>query len=220
MTDNATQVTALPVNGTSQPNGRNDNIPAESQSPPSTAQQNSSTGHSPKKRRKVNHGMCWESDSSRFLCFVGSGHNWGLSSGSMCILSKVTHDLRWRLGTTSPFTICRSLTRLLERPCGRCLKRNIGHLCHDEPREPKKPKQEALHGDGHEDHKLPILNPANKTTVSDILTTAEQTAEQTQASLGPPSMPPPRKLGPAIVSPSPVSLAPRQALNSNSQGCE
>ena len=25
-----------------------------------------------------------------------------------------------------------------ERPCARCLKRNIGHLCHDEPREPVK----------------------------------------------------------------------------------
>ncbi|KAI1745553.1 hypothetical protein F4680DRAFT_106081 [Xylaria scruposa] len=30
----------------------------------------------------------------------------------------------------------------LERPCTRCIKRNIGHLCHDEPRDPdaKKPK--------------------------------------------------------------------------------
>jgi len=25
-----------------------------------------------------------------------------------------------------------------ERPCTRCIKRNIGHLCHDEPREPVK----------------------------------------------------------------------------------
>lgn len=25
-----------------------------------------------------------------------------------------------------------------ERPCTRCIKRNIGHLCHDEPREPSK----------------------------------------------------------------------------------
>jgi hypothetical protein len=32
-----------------------------------------------------------------------------------------------------------------ERPCTRCIKRNIGHLCHDEPREPaKKPKQEEM----------------------------------------------------------------------------
>ncbi|KAJ3472551.1 hypothetical protein NLG97_g10899 [Lecanicillium saksenae] len=30
----------------------------------------------------------------------------------------------------------------LERPCTRCIKRNIGHLCHDQPRESdtKKPK--------------------------------------------------------------------------------
>lgn len=26
----------------------------------------------------------------------------------------------------------------LERPCARCIKRDIGHLCHDEPREPNK----------------------------------------------------------------------------------
>jgi hypothetical protein len=32
-----------------------------------------------------------------------------------------------------------------ERPCTRCVKRNIGHLCHDEPREPaKKPKSEDM----------------------------------------------------------------------------
>lgn len=32
----------------------------------------------------------------------------------------------------------------LERPCARCVKRDIGHLCHDEPREPpKKGKTEA-----------------------------------------------------------------------------
>ena len=39
--------------------------------------------------------------------------------------------------------VYRSLTlgrdALQERPCTRCIKRNIGHLCHDEPREPSKP---------------------------------------------------------------------------------
>jgi hypothetical protein len=29
----------------------------------------------------------------------------------------------------------------LERPCARCVKRDIAHLCHDEPREPAKPKK-------------------------------------------------------------------------------
>ncbi|CAG8979160.1 hypothetical protein HYALB_00000294 [Hymenoscyphus albidus] len=37
----------------------------------------------------------------------------------------------------------------LERPCARCIKRNIGHLCHDEPREPesatKKSKKQHNH---------------------------------------------------------------------------
>ena len=28
--------------------------------------------------------------------------------------------------------------RMKERPCTRCIKRNIGHLCHDEQREPSK----------------------------------------------------------------------------------
>lgn len=33
-----------------------------------------------------------------------------------------------------------------ERPCTRCIKRNIGHLCHDEPREPvRRPKGDLGH---------------------------------------------------------------------------
>ncbi|KAJ5548120.1 hypothetical protein N7513_005354 [Penicillium frequentans] len=32
----------------------------------------------------------------------------------------------------------RSFPFVKERPCARCVKRNIGHLCHDEPREPAK----------------------------------------------------------------------------------
>lgn len=101
-----------------------------------------------------------------------------------------------------------------ERPCGRCLKRNIGHLCHDEPREPKKPKQEALQGDGHEEAKVPMLNPSRGPPINDI----SASVDQAQAPLAPPPMPPPRKIGPAILAPSPVSMAPRQALSSSSQG--
>ncbi|KAM0277570.1 hypothetical protein ACHAQH_005689 [Verticillium albo-atrum] len=36
--------------------------------------------------------------------------------------------------------------RRKERPCTRCIKRNIGHLCHDEPRDPDTKKPKALHG--------------------------------------------------------------------------
>ena len=105
---------------------------------------------------------------------------------------------------------------LSERPCGRCLKRNIGHLCHDEPREPKKPKQEVLQGDCHEEAKIPMLNPSHKPSINDI----SAPVDPAQAPLAPPPMPPPRKVGPAILAPSPVSMAPRQALSSSSQGCK
>jgi len=32
----------------------------------------------------------------------------------------------------------------LERPCTRCIKRNIGHLCHDEPRDQESRKSKSL----------------------------------------------------------------------------
>jgi hypothetical protein len=32
-----------------------------------------------------------------------------------------------------------------ERPCTRCIKRDIGHLCHDEPREPPAKKSKTEH---------------------------------------------------------------------------
>ncbi|KAI0125122.1 meiosis protein SPO22/ZIP4 like-domain-containing protein [Xylariales sp. AK1849] len=35
--------------------------------------------------------------------------------------------------------------RRSERPCTRCIKRNIGHLCHDEPRDPDSKKSKAPH---------------------------------------------------------------------------
>lgn len=43
----------------------------------------------------------------------------------------------------------------LERPCTRCIKRNIGHLCHDEPREPvRRPKSEHGHTAGDDEISL------------------------------------------------------------------
>ncbi|KAF8460260.1 hypothetical protein BDZ91DRAFT_798971 [Kalaharituber pfeilii] len=102
-----------------------------------------------------------------------------------------------------------------ERPCGRCLKRNIGHLCHDEPREPKKLKQEATQGIGHEEVKVTMPTAIEKPSVNDIPTPVEQT----QAPLAPPPIPLPRHTAaPPIVAPSPVSVTPRQGLNSNAQG--
>ena len=52
--------------------------------------------------------------------------------------SRAAHDLRSGKFTTQ----CRSdsvMAKVVqERPCTRCIKRDIGHLCHDEPREPAK----------------------------------------------------------------------------------
>ncbi|OXV09701.1 hypothetical protein Egran_02542 [Elaphomyces granulatus] len=42
---------------------------------------------------------------------------------------KVNHEI---------FAVEQHMTCDSERPCTRCIKRNIGHLCHDEPREPAK----------------------------------------------------------------------------------
>lgn len=44
-----------------------------------------------------------------------------------------------------------------ERPCTRCIKRNIGHLCHDEPREPTKrrdPDHSAADEEGSSNNEL------------------------------------------------------------------
>ncbi|KAI0601755.1 hypothetical protein F4775DRAFT_539086 [Biscogniauxia sp. FL1348] len=39
----------------------------------------------------------------------------------------------------------------LERPCTRCIKRNIGHLCHDEPRDPDAKKPKGPHSAAHDE---------------------------------------------------------------------
>ena len=38
-----------------------------------------------------------------------------------------------------------------DRPCKRCIKRNIGHLCHDEPREGHHRKSRSEHGEAAEE---------------------------------------------------------------------
>ncbi|KAH9898758.1 meiosis protein SPO22/ZIP4 like-domain-containing protein [Xylariomycetidae sp. FL2044] len=45
--------------------------------------------------------------------------------------------------------------RRSERPCTRCIKRNIGHLCHDEPRDPDAKKPKGSHETpGHDESDL------------------------------------------------------------------
>ncbi|KAF6828508.1 transcriptional regulator [Colletotrichum plurivorum] len=71
---------------------------------------------SPKKRRKVNH------------------------VASMILRARVT-TLSADLMPLPACVYCRRS----ERPCTRCLKRNIGHLCHDEPRDPDSKKAKSSH---------------------------------------------------------------------------
>ncbi|KAK1907372.1 hypothetical protein P3342_005698 [Pyrenophora teres f. teres] len=104
----------------------------------------------------------------------------------------------------------------LERPCTRCVKRNIGHLCHDEPREGvKKSKSEPENGDGQS--QPPQIEP----TASDIAATAApQPANAPDAGLGLA----PHQLAPdgdastaSVTQPDPVSAPQLPALTSGSQ---
>lgn len=46
----------------------------------------------------------------------------------------------------------RSFPGVQDRPCTRCIKRNIGHLCHDEPREPtKRSRSDHEHSNAEEE---------------------------------------------------------------------
>ncbi|KAI9795238.1 MAG: hypothetical protein M1835_006134 [Candelina submexicana] len=136
------------------------------QSPPAiVAASSGGTSRSPKKRRKVNHGLVFT---------VGD----------------------------------------------RCIKRNIGHLCHDELRDPvKRSKSEHDTSTGEEEtspkHESP---PGNGMTTSFEPGTEQQTIQDADLSLDPPPVP---QVGPAdtaqILPPSPVSGSQTQALNSSTQ---
>lgn len=65
---------------------------------------------------------------------------------------------------------------LQERPCTRCLKRNIGHLCHDEPRDPDSKKAKSSHA--------PSAVDDSETTQSEL---ARRSIDQSAVgSMGPP----------------------------------
>ncbi|KAM7220206.1 Meiosis protein SPO22/ZIP4 like domain containing protein [Rhypophila decipiens] len=64
--------------------------------------------------------------------------------------------------------------RRSERPCTRCIKRNIGHLCHDEPRDQDSRKSKSV---------LAASSVRESDTQSDI---GRSTMDQTAGSMGPP----------------------------------
>lgn len=107
-----------------------------------------------------------------------------------------------------------------ERPCARCIKRNIGHLCHDERRETDSAtkKAKSQHSNSVEDEATPPEQ-TQTSTESGMTNPFDQRPDQVlDASLG---------LGGAaihttplqIVQPSPVSGIQQNALNSNNSHC-
>ncbi|MCJ1472156.1 hypothetical protein MMC13_000803 [Lambiella insularis] len=91
-------------------------------SPQTTSGGEAGSNTSPKKRRKVNHACIY--------CRRSVSHR-----------TPVLHQV-----------FRNHMTCDLERPCTRCVKRDIGHLCHDEPREAvRKSKGERSHTTGEDE---------------------------------------------------------------------
>ncbi|TKA61056.1 hypothetical protein B0A49_09269 [Cryomyces minteri] len=108
----------------------------------------------------------------------------------------------------------------LERPCTRCLKRSIGHLCRDEPREPtKRGKSDAENMLSDEE-----TSPQQEQTSPDeSYTTFDHALDQQDAdlTLAPPTLSQDTIVNTApIVQPTPVSAARIQPLDSNGQSCK
>lgn len=98
----------------------------------------------------------------------------------------------------------------LERPCARCIKRDIGHLCHDEPREPaKRSKSEAELAPADE-----APSPKHRTST---VTEPFHTYEQVDGGLdiGPPQGQHGRMDAPQIAQPKPVSPTQMQRHTNN-----
>lgn len=103
-----------------------------------------------------------------------------------------------------------------ERPCTRCVKRNIGHLCHDEPREGvKKSKSEPENGDGQS-------QPTQvESTPSDAASTAAPPVPDAGLNLATHPVPPNRDASTTSGTRNdPVSAPQLPALTAGSQPCK
>ncbi|KAF2639245.1 hypothetical protein P280DRAFT_56814 [Massarina eburnea CBS 473.64] len=103
----------------------------------------------------------------------------------------------------------------LERPCTRCIKRNIGHLCHDEPREnvkKAKTEPETVNGDKDGSQHEATSSEAAASTLSQ-----QPAATDAGLTLAPPHLPPNRAANAtAIGQPAPVSAPQMPSLTSQS----
>ena len=110
-----------------------------------------------------------------------------------------------------------------ERPCARCIKRNIGHLCHDEPREPESAtkKSKSLHSNSAAEDDGSPPDQLQSNIDNGMSNSFEQSQEQSQDNglgLGATAL---SQGGPLqLVQPSPVSGLQANALNSNSNQCK
>ena len=74
-----------------------------------------------------------------------------------------------------------------ERPCTRCVKRNIGHLCHDEPREPVKTakgEQDLIVGDEEAVFKQEEISSNGQPSLLDQRQADQQLLQETGLDLG------------------------------------
>ncbi|KUJ18223.1 transcription factor Zn cluster transcription factor-like protein Rds2 [Mollisia scopiformis] len=106
----------------------------------------------------------------------------------------------------------------LERPCARCIKRNIGHLCHDEPREPesatKKSKSQHSNSAAEDDGSPDQAQASADNGMSNSFEQSQDHSQDSSLTLGSAAL---SQGGPLqLVQPSPVSGIQANALNANS----
>lgn len=110
---------------------------------------------------------------------------------------------------------------LQERPCTRCIKRNIGHLCHDEPREQgKRPRSENDPSTGEDETSAKHeASPASGLSRSyEDQKTDQQPRQESRLSLGQGRAFLNRPADtPQLVQPSPVSGVQAHAVKNNNQ---
>ncbi|TVY81886.1 Regulator of drug sensitivity [Lachnellula suecica] len=109
--------------------------------------------------------------------------------------------------------------RRSERPCARCIKRNIGHLCHDEPREPesatKKSKRQHSTSAQEDDDTAPDLPQTSiDGGISNSGGPSQDQSEESNLTLGTSALSQGAPL--QLVQPSPVSGIQANALSNSS----
>jgi hypothetical protein len=160
----------------------------------------------------------------------------GVACDTRQCLVEANSELSWAAYDMRPGTTPKSLYGFLqffrnawlipvvaqERPCARCIKRNIGHLCHDERRETETAakKSKTQNSGSIDDEDIPT-DQSQQAIENGMSAPYEQRPEQVQEnSLGLSQVSIPHSTGLQIVQPSPVSRIQANALNSNSSHCK